>query len=214
MQSKTIIIPKTELANSGNFDTTLQALAKIAAAAVNIAPWHEKFPTDATVTVRAAHDGEKIYFLFECDTEGIRNVNTSDQTPVSEDSCVEVFLEPLAGGEYWNFEVNFSGALNASHRYTRPCPTRLNAEELAKVGRCRNIYKEEMAAPARVQWSQFICLPLSLMNATYSPGMKMRGNFYACSSACERPYYLCWNAIDTPRPDFHRPEFFGTLILQ
>ncbi|MDE6449753.1 MAG: hypothetical protein K2L41_06690, partial [Muribaculaceae bacterium] len=37
---------------------------------------------------------------------------------------------------------------------------------------------------------------------------------YSCASAIESPYYLSWSPIDTPRPDFHRPEFFGYLILQ
>ena len=28
-----------------------------------------------------------------------------------------------------------------------------------------------------------------------------------------RKHYACWNAVDTDAPDFHRPEFFGTLCL-
>ena len=25
------------------------------------------------------------------------------------------------------------------------------------------------------------------------------------------PHYLSWMPIDTPKPDFHRPEFFGKI---
>jgi hypothetical protein len=27
------------------------------------------------------------------------------------------------------------------------------------------------------------------------------------------PHYGCWNLIGTERPDFHRPEYFGTIVL-
>ena len=27
------------------------------------------------------------------------------------------------------------------------------------------------------------------------------------------PHYLSWSPIGTEKPDFHRPEFFGELVL-
>ncbi len=41
----------------------------------------------------------------------------------------------------------------------------------------------------------------------------MAGNLNKCASATSAPHYLSWNPIDTPTPDFHRPEFFGKIIL-
>ncbi|NLC78654.1 MAG: hypothetical protein GX683_02870, partial [Ruminococcaceae bacterium] len=26
--------------------------------------------------------------------------------------------------------------------------------------------------------------------------------------------YGCWNAVETESPDFHRPEFFGELVIE
>ncbi|MBO7233161.1 MAG: hypothetical protein J6V16_08435, partial [Bacteroidales bacterium] len=29
-----------------------------------------------------------------------------------------------------------------------------------------------------------------------------------------QPHYLSWQPINTEKPDFHRPEFFGTLYCK
>ncbi|MDE6490265.1 MAG: hypothetical protein K2L49_03810, partial [Muribaculaceae bacterium] len=29
-----------------------------------------------------------------------------------------------------------------------------------------------------------------------------------------QPHYMSLFPIDTPQPDFHRPEFFGTITLE
>ena len=47
--------------------------------------------------------------------------------------------------------------------------------------------------------------------ATLLDGRTMRANFYKCGDLLPRPHFLSWNAISLPRPDFHCPEFFGTL---
>jgi hypothetical protein len=42
-------------------------------------------------------------------------------------------------------------------------------------------------------------------------GKKCRANFYKCGDDLPEPHFLAWNMINTEEPDFHRPEFFGTL---
>ena len=41
----------------------------------------------------------------------------------------------------------------------------------------------------------------------------IRANFYKCGDKTAHPHYLSWSPIDTPKPDFHRPEFFGELLF-
>ena len=41
----------------------------------------------------------------------------------------------------------------------------------------------------------------------------IRANFYKCGDKTAHPHYLSWSPIDTPKPDFHRPDFFGELLL-
>ncbi len=45
-------------------------------------------------------------------------------------------------------------------------------------------------------------------------GLRLRANFYCCGDLTPRPCYAAWSPVLTPAPDFHRPEFFGTLILE
>ena len=34
-------------------------------------------------------------------------------------------------------------------------------------------------------------------------------NLYKCGDNLSHPHFLSWQPIDTPQPDFHRPEFFA-----
>ena len=41
----------------------------------------------------------------------------------------------------------------------------------------------------------------------------VRANFYKCADKSAHPHFLAWNRVDTPAPDFHRPDFFGELTF-
>lgn len=173
--------------------------------------------TDRAVEARfaASYDDAALHLRFITDKAPLLCRNFADQTPVSRDSCVEAFLQPAPGGEYWNFEFNMAGMLNASHRLTRPEPTRLGAPELAMV---RRRATPGAQAPVDVPgndsaWELTVDIPWALMKLRPEKGTALRGNFYACASDAKPPYYLSWAPIDTHKPDFHRPEFFGDIIL-
>jgi hypothetical protein len=44
-------------------------------------------------------------------------------------------------------------------------------------------------------------------------GVECRGNIYKCGDALPVPHYVSWRPIDTPDPDFHRPEYFGQIVF-
>ena len=41
-----------------------------------------------------------------------------------------------------------------------------------------------------------------------------KGNFYKCADETSHPHWLTWNKVDYPTPNFHLPQFFGTLIFE
>ena len=45
------------------------------------------------------------------------------------------------------------------------------------------------------------------------PGVSWRANLYQCGDETSHPRWLTWSRVDLPSPDFHRPEFFGTLVF-
>lgn len=183
---------------------------------INSLNWPDAFPYRPLATFASAHNGKALWIDFLVRCNYLRAENYIDQSPVSEDSCVEVFLQPKAGGEYWNFEFNCIGTANASHRLVRPEPTRLTADELAVIERYPSCGKRPFCeVEGLFTWNLLVKIPLSLMGVDASQGpVEMLGNFYKCASGCTQPHYLSWSPIDTPKPDFHRPEYFGTITLE
>ncbi len=218
MDFKTITIPRIDsLDELDSSDEIIQILdTQGTRATIDEANWANEYPYRPLATFAAAYSGRYLYVDFLTRCNYLRAVNSADQSPVSQDSCVEVFLQPHEDGEYWNFEFNCIGAINASHRLRRPEPTRLNAEELASVRR----YPSCGTRPFReveglFTWNLLVAIPLSLLGIENPPhGTTIRGNFYKCASEASRPHYLSWNRISTPKPDYHRPEFFGKIILE
>lgn len=63
-------------------------------------------------------------------------------------------------------------------------------------------------------WSLLVVIPLDLIGLEGCEfPVTMRGNFYKCADLTTVPHYLSWSPVGTPSPDFHRPEYFGTLVL-
>lgn len=177
--------------------------------------WPDKFPYRPMTTFSAAYSRDAVYIDFLVRCNYLRAENWQDQSPVSQDSCVEFFVEPIAGGEYWNFEFNCIGAINASHRRERPAPTRLTSAQLASVRRYASCGTRPFCEiQGLFTWNLLVVIPLELIGLQAgSLPEKVRGNFYKCASATSDPHYLSWVPVATDRPDFHRPEFFGDIYF-
>ena len=178
--------------------------------------WSKEYPYHPLTVFSTAHSDKYLYIDFFVRANYLRAVNYQNNSPVYEDSCVEVFLQPDSdNGIYYNFELNCIGTINASRRTSRQNSTHLSEDELESIIRyasCGNRPFQEVEG--LFAWNVTIAIPLRLIGLEYkcSP-ITLRGNFYKCASATSQPHYLSWSPIDTPSPDFHRPEFFGTIIL-
>lgn len=177
--------------------------------------WAAEYPYRPLTTFSVGHSGQSLYIDFLVRCNFLRAVNEADQSPVSQDSCVEFFVSPRSDGRYWNFEFNCIGAINASHRVERRNPTRLTSAELAMVRRYASCGDRPFCElEGLFVWSLLVVIPLELIGVEYKgEPVNMTGNFYKCASATSQPHYLSWNAVSAPRPDFHRPECFGDIIL-
>jgi hypothetical protein len=45
-------------------------------------------------------------------------------------------------------------------------------------------------------------------------GKTCRANFYKCGDDLPEPHFLSWNNIIADKPDFHLPQYFGTLTFE
>ena len=218
MGKKKIIIPRIDALDSCESPNVTLSLLDSQGVRGEIASvnWPDSSKSKPLASFVAGYSTQGIYvdFLVRCNY--LRAVNYTDQSPVSEDSCVEFFFDPKGDGEYWNFEFNCIGAINASHRFERYSPTRLTSEELSRVKRfssCGN--RPFCEIEGLFTWNLLIFIPFNLvgLDSENLPD-KIKGNFYKCASASSEPHFLSWNPISTPTPDFHRPEFFGEIYFK
>lgn len=178
--------------------------------------WRKDYPDSRFASVSLAHDSNYLFLNFMTCGEHLKALVDNDQGPVSKDSCVEFFVSPVPDSpQYWNFEFNCIGRINASHRTARPTPTRLSETELSTILTWPSAGTQPFDELSGVHtWSILIAIPLSLIGVKYNGReVAMTGNFYKCGSATSSPHYLSWAPINTEKPDFHQPSFFAPIIL-
>lgn len=178
--------------------------------------WPEEFPYRPLTVVSAAHSGRHIYLDFLVRCNYLRAVNYTPNSPVSEDSCVEFFVAVDNNPEaYWSFCFNCIGTIRAKRRDASSCRF-LTPGELSRV----NVHASVGSRPFQEVegsfiWSVTVAIPLDLLGLEYdgSP-IELRANFNKCASSTSQPHYLSWAPIDSPHPDFHRPDCFAPLVLE
>ncbi|MFI3240330.1 MAG: carbohydrate-binding family 9-like protein [Bacteroidales bacterium] len=183
---------------------------------INCNNWATSFPYEPLAAFLTAYSDNYIYVDFFVRGNYLKAENYTNNSPVSEDSCVEFFLRLPSSAEYWNFEFNCIGTINASHRERRDGAIRLTDEQLAMVKRyasCGTRPFHEMEG--LFAWNLIIAIPFKLLgvNSVDEIPEYIEGNFYKCGSKTSSVHYLSWSPIGLEKPNFHCPEFFGTLNL-
>ena len=150
---------------------------------------------------------------ISCEESNPKSVYFHNDEPVYKDSCLEFFVnfKPQTDGSgYLNFEGNANGALLCGYGPTK---------------NSRNFLKDLKISPPRVKslrennlWGYELFIPLSLIqkvygNLSFETGVILKGNFFKCGDETELPHYGSWTKINHPTPNFHLPEFFGTLEM-
>jgi len=186
--------------------------AWVAPVAVDRVNWPE-YPYAPRVTVRVAHAIDSLVLLFDVEEEHVRAVAMEEHRAVWEDSCVEFFVADPVGEGYYNFEVNCIGTGLAAHRFSRNDATYFTDEQMARWRRFGSLGRELIDIHGEtLHWWMLEVIPFSLLGLEKAPE-RLRVNFYKCGDRCDRPHYLSWSPISLEKPDFHCPEFFGTIVL-
>ena len=162
-----------------------------------------------------ARSDKHLFIQFFSMANSLRAVYDKDGSPVYQDSCVEFFVKRPTDEHYINFEFNCIGTCDASYRLSRTEKTDLPHEQLATIRRYPSLPRRPFPEKTGFQsWSLLVVIPLYIIGLEkgHMPE-KLLGNFYKCGDATLLPHYLSWSPIDTEQPDFHRPEFFGELLL-
>lgn len=152
----------------------------------------------------------------------IRAVNKNYNDPVCQDSCVEFFMNPNPHKDdrYLNFEVNPMGTMLlgiGKNRFNRSHIT--NLEDFASFAIMTSVSEEDVKSYGGDWWSVQYIIPFAFLEKIYgklnfTSGAKLKANFYKCGDCTAKPHYGCWNRVESPKPDFHRPECFAELLLE
>ena len=177
--------------------------------------WPAAFPYAPLCAGRIARTEDALVVDFRVSGLDLRALNTEDNSSQWEDSCVEVFIGNPDGSEYYNFEINPIGKILAAKGADRSNRVKRPAEEMEEILRIARYEGPQEYAGGIWDWRVTVLIPFELVGADPDNlPEKLRANFYKCGDKTAHPHFLSWNPIGTPSPDFHRPEFFGELILR
>jgi len=213
---KTLKVNKITIGKTLNFKTISKALEKETnLQSINLVGWKE-FPYKPKVDFRIAHIDSIMFLKFYVNESHILAKRSSPNSATHKDSCVEFFIDPMRDGNYYNFEFNCIGTTHLAYGPARSTRTFIPKEKIIKEIKTWSTLGgqpfEEKSG--KFEWEMVVVIPASIF--TYNEGfifsnLIANANFYKCGDDTTKPHYLSWNPVKTENPDFHRPEFFGTL---
>ena len=177
---------------------------------------------------RALYDNEFLAVCFSVQDQYVRAVAQKFNDMVCQDSCVEFFVAPDADPEqdaYFNFEIN-CGATMLLYR----CPSTAQAAQgterqhldaadgalLRSAASLPKVIETEIVGPT--DWSVEFHVPWALFERHFgvtrpAQGSVWRGNLYKCGDHTSHPRWGSWAPMATPKPGFHQPAYFQSLLF-
>ena len=202
MEHKKIVLPAVE----GFADRE-----KFATGDIEVINWAE-YPYQPLAKFAIAHSATALLVRFDVEEQHIVGRCTEQHGEVYADSCVEFFVRLPQADHYYNFEINCIGTILAARRLSRDEKDYLSDETMQRI-------KVRPSLPAAIPyegtgtWSIELEIPFEVIGCKEMPS-HLEANFYKCGDKTPIPHFVSWSPILTASPDFHRPEFFGELILK
>ena len=219
MRNRSLDVSKISIEESLTFNSISNALEdNTPVHKINWLEWNE-FSYQPQVSFRIAHSDSLLFLKYYVKEEHILARQTLPNTAVHLDSCVEFFVDPLKDGNYYNFEFNCIGTTHLAYGPGRGdrtfIPPKLIEDKIITWSTLGKEAFEERSGT--FEWEMVIVIPSSIF--TYHEGLSFsklisNANFYKCGDDTTKRHYLSWNPVKTPKPDYHRPEYFGTLNFQ
>ena len=176
--------------------------------------WPDAFPYRPEASFDIRHCGDALQLRFRVQEDAVRAVCAADREHAWEDSCVEFFFDPHGDGTYYNLECTCTGWLYLCRGTGRHGREFLPEAAYAAISRRCSLGREPFGLrPGPTAWEVELDIPAAVFGLAAFDGLRARGNFYKCGDKLPVPHYLSWAPIATPRPDFHRPEYFDNLIF-
>ena len=172
--------------------------------------WCPEVPITAQAQI--CYDETALYVRLSAQEPNIRAEERGPLGVPCEDSCLEFFFCPMEGDDrYLSIECNPNGCLflgfcNTGRRIMRLIPEETKAIDpvVTMVEGGWNVCYTVPAAYIRLFFPEF----------ELTSGKVLMANCFKCGDLTVQEHYFSWNPIDLVDPDFHRPDFFGKMILE
>ena len=175
--------------------------------------WPDSFPYAPIVAGRIGHTKDALWVSWRVSGLGL-TVQNEDDGNIWEDSCCEIFLKDPACPDYYNIEVNAAGYLLVGRGPDRHNRVRLPLDEIARIHRIATVQAPVDNADVLLGWSLTVAIPFNLIGLDpENLPARLEGNIYKCGDKTAHPHFLSWSPVGTPKPDFHRPDYFGDFLL-
>lgn len=179
--------------------------------------WAKDYPYAPEVSVEVKHDSATMTLLFKVREQYTKAEIKETNGRVWTDSCVEFFIS-FGDEGYYNLETTCAGVellgFKDSEGVTTHAPESLIDSILKKGTYVGNSFPEKEGDNS---WQIEIQIPCSAFfhhKLESFDGIKARGNFFKCGDDLSHPHFLSWSPIDTPKPNFHVPQFFGDIEFE
>lgn len=178
--------------------------------------WPDKYPYLPRFEVAIAHNGQNILIHYRVTDKTATGTIENDMGRVYTESCCEIFLWDNSLQQYYNIEANCIGSIlmqcGASRGGKRD---RATAETLALIDRWSSLGRKSVGTiEHEISWEMALVIPTKALwktHVTELDGKRFKANVYYCSETGNEHHYVSMFPINTPSPDFHRPEFFRPL---
>lgn len=178
------------------------------------APW-EDYPYKPEVSFSIAFDHSHLFLQYVVKESSLQAAHGKTNEPVYQDSCVEFFISFDEGATYYNFEFNSIGTVLAGFGRSKTERSWLPEDVLGNISSHTVIQKN--GGKPLVTWELTLAVPLTVFifhSLTTLHGKRCRANFYKCGDLLPVPHFLTWSNIESECPNFHLPQFFGTLVFE
>ena len=184
---------------------------------VSAVNWPDKYPYLPAVDFAVAHNGTNLLIHYRVTEKRTLGTMVKDLDPVYKESCCEFFCMNEGDSLYYNIESNCLGSILMECGSGREGRTVSTEENLLFIDRWASLGRKSVGLITQeTHWELALVVPISAFwrhdYGTLS-GKTFLVNVYNCVGSGDDRQYVTWNPIDTPSPDFHRPEYFRRLYF-
>lgn len=155
-------LPELDNANLDEVATILES--KGARQIIDHVNWPKEYSYHPLTTFTIGHTDTAIYIDFFVRCNYLRAVNSHNNDPVHQDSCVEFFVAPGKNTPYCNFEFNCIGTVHAARRVDRFNGQLMTDEELSTIKRLASSGTRPFnEIEGLFSWNLTVVIPLKLI---------------------------------------------------